>query len=193
MKSSKKLPKIRASLSLPICLIAFGLIYGPTYLISVFTATLLHELGHVAAIYLSHGSISEIVLRPFGAVIKRQPVSGSYLSDLFISLSGPIMNIISFGICAFIGKLGHFAAASLILASVNLIPSDPLDGYSALRAFALLFFPPDTAERICKTISLIILGVIWIFTVYFTIYAQLNIYLLIMITVLIFGTLTSIR
>ena len=174
-------------------MLAFGLIYGTTYLTAVFSATLLHELGHVAAIYMSKGSISEFELIPFGAVIRKESTSISYKNDLVISFAGPFLNIVSFGICAAIGRLGYFAAASLILATLNLIPAEPLDGYSALKALTLIFLQPEKAQRICTCVSLSVLCVLWIGAVYLTVYAGLNVYLLIMLSALIFGAVTRIK
>lgn len=184
-KKMKGLPKITISLSTPICLAAFCVIYGPGYISSIVLSVTVHELGHIAAIYLSHGKISEITIRPFGAVIKRAERGTSYFSDIFIALSGPLANIFSFILCMNFSFSEAFASASLILAIINLIPARPLDGYCAVKAFALLFFSPNTSEKICRAISLTVLSAIWVFTVYTVIFAKFNLSLLIMTTLLI--------
>lgn len=185
------LPKIKISLSTPICLAAFVIIYGPSYIFAIFSATLLHEVGHLAAIYALGEKVSSITLRPFGAVISRCENKTSYIGDVIISLSGPLINIVCFLICLSVGSLGAFASASLILALVNLIPSKPLDGYCAMKAASLLVFSPSVSEKICRGVSLVILAAIWVFTVYMIIYANFNIYLLLMVTFLMCETLLN--
>ena len=185
------LPKIKISLSTPICLAAFTLIYGIKYISAILAAVLFHELGHIAFIYLFRGNIAEITLRPFGAVIKRADTKTSYFADAVISLAGRLVNIFSFLICLFASTLGSFAYASLVLAVVNLIPARPLDGYCALRSILLCLFSPQTAKIVGRCISLAILIVIWIFTVYMMIFAEFNLSLLIMITLFIYETVIS--
>ena len=189
----RSMPKIKISLSTPICLSALAIIYGPTYILAISAATLLHELGHIIAIYLLGSSVSEVTVRPFGAVINRGENRSSYVADAVISLSGPAVNTICFLLCLPLGRLGAFASASLILALVNLIPSKPLDGYCAMRALTLSLFSPGVAGVICRAISLIILGILWTLSVYAVIYANFNIYLLLMVTFLICEALFSIK
>ncbi len=189
----KSLPKIKVSLSTPICLAAFALIYGLPYIFAIFSATLLHEAGHLAAIYLLEGKVSDVTVRPFGAVINRSENGTSYRGDIIISLSGPLVNIVSFLICMWAGRRGTFASASLILALINLIPSKPLDGYCALKAASLSLFSPSASEKICRTVSFVILGAIWIFSVYMIIYANFNLSLLLMVTFLMCETLLTIK
>lgn len=184
-----KIPfKINVSPSLPICLAAFTVIYGPKYVFCILFASTLHELGHIAAIYMLKQRVSCITLRPFGAVIERAENPSTYIGDALISLSGPSVNLICFIICAFFGRCGYFASASLILALVNLLPSKPLDGYCALCALLLTKLSPPFAEKICKIISLTVLAFIWIFSVYMLLYANFNVSLLLMVTILICET-----
>lgn len=187
----KSLPKIKISLSTPICLAGFTLIYGVKYISAILAAVLFHELGHIALIYLFRGNIAEITLRPFGAVIKRADIKTSYFADTIISLAGPIVNIFSFLICLFTDTLGSFAYASLVLAVINLIPASPLDGYCALRSILLCLFSSQTAKRVGESISLLVLTVLWVLTVYMMIFAEFNLSLLIMITLLIYETVIS--
>ena len=185
------LPKIKISLSTPICLAAFTLIYGAKYISAILAAVFFHEFGHIALIYLSGGKISEITIRPFGAVIKRADIKTSYFADAMISLAGPLVNIFSFIICLFTNTLGGFAYASLVFAVVNLIPANPLDGYCALRSILLCLFSPPTAKKIGQYLSLAVLIILWIFTVYMMIFAEFNLSLLIMITLFIYETVIS--
>lgn len=183
--------KIKISLSTPICLAAFTVIYGTRYIFSILAAVILHELGHIAAIYLLNGEISEITLRPFGAVIKKSESNTSYFADFITALAGPLVNIISFLVCLSIGVMGTFAYSSIILALVNLIPAKPLDGYCATRSVSLCFFSLTVSENICRIISVITLTLIWIFTVYMIIFTEFNLSLLIMTTFLICETVIS--
>lgn len=187
----RSLPKIKISLSTPICLAAFTIIYGLKYISAILAAVLFHEVGHIAVIYLFRGNIAEITIRPFGAVIKRADIKTSYFADAMISLAGPLVNIFSFLTCLFTDTLGSFAYASLVLAVINLIPAAPLDGYCTLRSILLCLFSPQTAKKVGQYISLAVLIIIWIFTVYMMIFSEFNLSLLIMITLLIYETVIS--
>lgn len=182
-------PKIDLSLSTLLYLASTALIYGFSYVFAIFSASALHELGHIAAIRLMKGKILGISIRPFGAVINRGENLTSYKGDVIISLAGPFVNVVCFLICLLCKRLGAFASASLILAMINLIPSKPLDGYCAIRAACLSLFSPSVSERICRVLSMVILSFIWVFAVYMIIYANFNIYLLIMVTFLMCETL----
>ena len=188
----KSLPKINIAPSTPICLLLLAITLGIPYVIAVATATALHEMGHIAAIYSVGSRVSRISLRPFGAVIERCENKSSYLSDAVISLSGPAVNLLSFLICFLVGSGGIFGSASLVLALVNLIPARPLDGYCALRSLCLTRMSVELSVKICTLVSLVFLSVLWAFSIYMLIYANFNVSLLLTVTFLMFETLSKI-
>lgn len=115
-----------------------------------------HEAGHTAALYLSGGSLSEVILSGFG--IRMIPVRNQILSSgrsVLILLAGPAVNLAVFFLdyCT-TSCSGSFAMLSLCAGLFNLLPYSSLDGgaileellgcrkYSAVILNALRLIPP---------------------------------------------------
>lgn len=121
-------------------------------------AALLHELGHIAAIYLSGGRVVHIGIYPFGAQIVTGGSLLSYGQSLFVALSGAGVNLLCALPLLFRGApplLQIFSVCSLGLALFNLLPLKRLDGGEALYNLCALTSDPDKAGRICKVFSLL--------------------------------------
>ena len=131
----------------PLPLLCFlALNKGPLFPCALLAA-LLHELGHIAAIYLSGGRVVHIGIYPFGAQIVTGGSLLSYGQSLFCALpllfrgAPPLLQI--------------FSVCSLGLALFNLLPLKRLDGGEALYNLCALTSDPDKAGRICKVFSLL--------------------------------------
>ena len=108
--------------------------------VALFSSVLLHELGH--ALTARHYGIvtRSITLYPFGGVaaLTREPMRAN--EELWIALTGPLVN----GALALLALplmllgvpgAGLFAAMNVALGVFNLIPAFPMDGGRVLRAW----------------------------------------------------------
>jgi len=109
-------------------------------------AALLHEAAHAGMVKLFGGRIAKIRLSVNGAEIVLANTFGmSYLSEAFIYLSGPAMNILTAFAVSWAGnvisspELFAFAGLNLTLGLFNLLPVSMLDGGNALRSLCLHF------------------------------------------------------
>ncbi len=102
-------------------------------LLASLAAAFLHELGHILAALLCGGGFSRLRLLPGGLeLVPTRPIGGlSRLRRAAILLAGAFVNLVC---AAIFTKLELFAAASLGLAAVNLLPIRSLDGGEALVA-----------------------------------------------------------
>lgn len=129
-------------------------------------SALIHELGHIFAAKICSVGIERVTVYPFGADIRLRPSLRSYKTDLIIALSGPICNLI----LAYVGKSLSFSdtfiICNLILASVNLLPIQGLDGGTALSAMLHLVFSEDICQTVLRKASFLCLFVIWMLSVF---------------------------
>ena len=128
-------------------------------------ACLVHELGHIGAIFLLGGRVAEVRLTGMGAVLRpeRRRVT-SYLEDCLVALAGPLA---SFALALTAGLWGRrlgvkdaylLAGLSLALAVFNLLPAGPLDGGRVLEAVLSRQMGPDRGEAVCRRLTLILGG-----------------------------------
>ena len=119
---------------------------GPA-LTAFFTASLAHELGHLAAMALCGAWIGELRLTGAGLVIR-------YGGDLTprqeagIAAAGPLAGVL-FALGCFLSRRPFFiysGAIALLASFFNLLPALPLDG-GRLALYALSSVMPEPAAR----------------------------------------------
>lgn len=129
-------------------------IEGGTSFITVLFAALLHESGHIVAIYAVGSRVTSVTLYPVGAVIYYDESRVSCKGAILVSLSGIIVNIAfaAAGSAVFYiyPTVTHllFVAANLFFALFNILPLRNNDGSNALRHTLEMLLPPSAA---CKT------------------------------------------
>lgn len=113
-------------------------------------ACILHEAGHLAAIFLCGGSVRRIRLDFADAQIETGFLPAR--AEILCALAGPAVNLL----CALsLRLLPEFAVLSLLLALCNLLPIRFSDGGRILYAGLSLHLQADTAERICEAVSIL--------------------------------------
>lgn len=142
-------------------------------------AVLLHETGHALAIRICGGRITELT---FSASGLRMDYRGqfSYWRDALIAAAGPVVNLICAFLFAVLYRLGrqiwiYAAGVNLILAAVNLIPAESLDGGAILEAALYRFLPVSRVHGVLRTATVIFSVLFLIFGLYIGIKTRYNI------------------
>jgi len=130
---------------------------GITTTVFVFVCVLLHELGHSLTAIKEGISIRKITLFIFGGVAQLEHEPKSSMSELKITLAGPLVSLalaLIIGVLAFfIGNLlneafteslpllflVYLAYVNFVMGIFNLIPAFPLDGGRLLRSIIWQF------------------------------------------------------
>ncbi len=150
--------------------------YSLAFLISFFTESLaciytvtvflLHEAGHILCITALKMPKTKISITPFMATIRFY--GSNDISDMWVALSGPLMNLIS-GVVFLLTfkKMGYpFFILSFFVGILNLLPIEGLDGAVALRA---LFSLIEGRSRCCLLLTLlsdVCLFGLWVISAY---------------------------
>lgn len=102
-------------------------------------AALIHELGHMAAVWLTDGTVYRICLKPFGAKIYTSPMEPRL--ELWCALAGPLAGGL---VCLFFHWLPRTAVCALAQTVFNLLPVYPFDGGRAVRCVRQLWLDRKT-------------------------------------------------
>lgn len=133
-------------------------------------AAVIHESGHVCALYILKGIIS----LPFGVLNGVRLSSRSLLSykeDLILFSAGPFSNlIVSLFALPFLGRsLGYaenFIIINLTTALTNLLPIRGYDGYGILRSIGGLFSKKIRFENILSSVSSLLTALLTFVSLY---------------------------
>ena len=113
---------------------------------------LFHEIGHIFAGIICKWKIKEVIIMPFGGLtIFNNKINHSLKEELFVSLSGPIFQLI----------IGFFIKNNILLnihyslLLFNLIPIYPLDGGRILKGIITIFKGKQKGEQTINIISII--------------------------------------
>ena len=142
------------------------------------------ELGHLAAAVACGVRITGMRLDLFGARLEL-PGLLSYRQELLVALGGPAANLLTATVlfrawtacgCPVCGAspslsgwalvLGVLLPASLGLCAVNLLPVASLDGGRILSCLLSMTLGADAARRVLRLLSLFLLTLLWLLSVY---------------------------
>ena len=119
-------------------------------------AALLHECGHLAAMAAIPGQLPRAVsLTPFGVRIEKCPLSAYGSGHFAVLAAGSGVNLIAAAVT--FGFLPAFAAVSILLGVLNMLPVEGMDGGGMLRLALVRFrkgYPPDRAASIISWVTL---------------------------------------
>jgi len=127
------------------------LLAAPLRLVCCFwAACVIHELGHLAAVWALGGRVEQIRLTGVGVVIlpRRQRLF-SYGEECLLALAGPGASLLLAAVAGAGDSEGAacLAGVSLVLGLFNLLPARPLDGGRILQAAVSRWAGPDAGER----------------------------------------------
>jgi hypothetical protein rflaF_18991 len=124
--------------------------------VSIFyAACILHEAGHILAALISKRKITSVDFMGSGICMKLKKNAASPIKrELFVLLSGPFANILTYAICATANLSNELKLINLMLAVYNLLPYKQLDGGSAIGLFTLGTSSERTAETVLTAIKL---------------------------------------
>ena len=152
--------RLRVSPFFPLSLALMYYIEGGTSFITVLFAALLHESGHISAIYAVGSRVTSATLYPVGAVIYYDESRISFKNAILASLSGIIANVFfaAVGTAVFFAypTVTHllFIAANLFFALFNLLPLRNNDGSNALKHLLEMLLPPSDAQKTEKILHM---------------------------------------
>lgn len=122
-------------------------------------AALIHEIGHMIPLIAFSGKLPRtIAITPFGInIISNGEFNTNTFEKIIISLSGPVVNILTFTVVFLINdkKMNTFAVQNLILGVFNLLPILPLDGGCILSELLYLKFDLEKADMIVEIVSFV--------------------------------------
>ncbi len=131
---------------------------GFDFLLIILSALLFHEAGHLLAIKILGGKISELRLECTGGVIRYNGSRMSYGDELIAALSGPLFSLLLAVFASGLGaRLGEFwftlSGVSLVFCMFNMLPVLHLDGGRMLYMISAHLSGIDLAEKICFAVS----------------------------------------
>ncbi|MBR5572094.1 MAG: hypothetical protein IKV99_05575 [Oscillospiraceae bacterium] len=150
--------KVHIAPAVPVLLAVLLILFPPVLLLAIFSASLLHELGHYAALRLLKGSVKGISITPLGA---EMDIEGrmSYGQELLLAASGPAVNLLLAVLLSHLGTRWELCyllgGVHLVLGLFNLLPVMPLDGGMLLWNASCWCLGPYTADRISTIVGMI--------------------------------------
>ncbi len=141
-------------------LLAFCCLFaGPSGGASFLSAAALHESAHLGTLFLFRAPPKTVRFSALGCrMVLDSGKRLAYWQNAVVSLAGPAINLLSFSAaCLLGGKEGPFAAASLGLGVLHILPIEPLDGGLALHAVLSGHLDAGPAGKISFGLSLLFL------------------------------------
>ena len=131
---------------------ALVLLLPPGWLLAAVTAACIHEIGHLAVIFLCGGRMEGLTIGPGGAKIRAGPLENR--AEFFCAAAGPAASLLLVCLCHSFPRL---ALCGLVQGMFNLLPVHPMDGGRMLRC-ALERLCPGRAAGICRAAAWLTVG-----------------------------------
>lgn len=181
--------------------IAFGIYFaflGKVFSFLIFTfSCLIHELGHSYVAESKGYKLKRIVLMPYGAIVRGDLSEMTYQEEVVIALAGPFLSLfIAVFFVSFWWLVPDFypytelcVLANLTIATINLLPSYPLDGGRVLLATLSCFMKRKKAVKISKLIGVLSAVLIFALFIYSLVMKKTNFSILFFSLFMLFGNL----
>ena len=156
--------KIHISFLFVAVLALFSILDTSMVVILGVSAALIHELTHITALVIIGKYPDSISFQPFGIKMKicKLKTSFSYSKEVFVLLSGCMMNLLIFAVIYNIkGELTLVSAVHLVTGVFNLLPIGILDGGRFTFLTLQQFCSIRTAYIISEVISYVIIAPIF--------------------------------
>lgn len=122
--------------------------------------SLVHEIGHLAAIILCGEKPERISFGLFGmTIVRKGDITQNYHKEFFTAVSGPLANLTAaaVGVLFYLKCKNEYTlkivAVNLIISAFNIMPVFGLDGGRALEAVLKQNFSQDKSEKILRAVS----------------------------------------
>ena len=144
-------------------------------------AVILHELAHLAVLHILNGRIKSFGAAPFGLCIEYDSSSLSLKGEALVNAAGGIINLFFAAAsvvlyCIFRVDLLNFGIVSFLVALVNLIPAEPLDGGKLLHLGIASAFKPFVACKVSAIVTYVFGFMIFLFSSYMLLTSVSGIY-----------------
>lgn len=163
----------------------------------IFTFTLLiHELSHIFTAKMFSVKVDNISLLPFGAKISYHLHDIRPDKEFLVYLSGPFSNFVLAGIIAFAGfyiyipSYDFFIFYNVLIGSINLIPTIPLDASRCIMTLLNMKLDRRDSFKYIFIISFIVNCCVLFLGIYVLLLGSKNV-LLILLSVFLFNNLKS--
>lgn len=147
----------------------------------ILLSALLHEAGHLAAVFFCRAVVREICIEPMGARIVYDGEHTSYADDVRISFGGILFNLVFAAVgCVMFAFVPNeyvllFIASCLALAATNVLPVSFLDGGTALYAYLCMKTDIDKAYALSAVFDKFGRGVMICVDIFALVFSNFNI------------------
>lgn len=161
-----------------------------TVIIGILSA-FIHEISHIVAFILIGKKPKKVSFEITGILLQKDNVCMSIKQELFVLLSGSLVNILIFFCIHNLGNdsfnnIGVFATSNLILGIMNLLPLNAFDGGKIITLIISHYTNINYSYKIIKIIQIIILILFLSVYVYSVINYSFNFSLFILILYIIY-------
>lgn len=174
---------------------------GTGYMLMILCAALVHECGHLYALYRFHVPVEQLRFLPFGiGIVRSQTHMMSYGREAAADLAGPAVNLF---LCAAAlplslliplrGPAVRFLLANGMFCAVNLLPMLPLDGGRALNALLQRTLGPARAGAAMGALTCLLSLCMTVLGCFVLLATGLNYSLILIGAYLLFGFVRSLK
>lgn len=143
-------------------------------------AVFLHEIAHFFMLKLYRVRIVSFHPAPFGLCIEYDENLLSLGREVVVCAAGCAINLLTFLFSLLLYRFGidilDFGTVSFVLALVNMMPTEPLDGGRILRILITCICGPEAAYRASAVLTYIFGFLVFLFASYMLLTSQGGIY-----------------